>query len=65
MPNYLARHNDPIEGRDAMRYRNDSYILRHKIGSMFECGKQFVAHFNGQKCFQVHSARNIDVLGES
>jgi hypothetical protein len=65
MPNYLARHNDPFEGRDAMRYRNDSYILRHKIGSLFECGKRCVAHFSGQKCFHVQSTRNIDVLVKS
>jgi hypothetical protein len=32
MSNYLARHSNPVEGRGAMRNRNDSYILRHKMG---------------------------------
>ena len=48
-----------------MRCSNDSYILRHKIGSLFESGKRSVAHCTGQKCCQVHPARNIDVLGGS
>ena len=65
MPKYLARHSDPVEGRGVMRYRNGSYFLRHKTGSSFECRKQCVEHYSGQKCFQVNPARNVDVLGES
>jgi len=65
MLNYLARHSDRVGGRSAMRYSNDSYILRHKTGSLFECVKRSVAHYSDQKCCQVHPARNIDVLGGS
>ena len=65
MPKYLARHSDHVEGRGVRRYRNDSYILRHKMGALFECGKRCVVHYSGQKCLQDRQARNIEISRES
>lgn len=65
MPKYLARHSDHVEGRGAKRCRNDSYILRHKMSALFECGKRCVVHYSGKNCVRDRQARNIEVSRES
>jgi len=48
MSNYFARHSNPVEGRGAMRYTNDSFILRHKMGFCLNVESCFFAHYSCQ-----------------